>query len=186
MYYFFTPAECNIEIAKLLHPCSQSECRYFYMVAISMFISFSVMVAPPDMVKTITEEEHDKIKGSKKGSVSSQSSLSKRFLNADTMSLVRLNFASRKLFPFSPLLPSKNKGTASVGSDVSFRTRRFFEFPDECSDKYWEPETVLWLATHGCSFRNQTICEKTWLKKKKNGRKFSLFSLWDQDSGFKL
>ena len=66
------------------------------MLVIIIYISFSAVVAPPDMVKTITVEEHDKIKGS----ISSQSSLSKRFLNADTMSLVIVYFASRKLFPF--------------------------------------------------------------------------------------
>ena len=66
------------------------------MLVIIIYISFSAVVAPPDMVKTITVEEHDKIKGS----ISSQSSLSKRFLNADTMSLVIVYFANRKLFPF--------------------------------------------------------------------------------------
>ena len=70
------------------------------MLVIIIYISLSAVVAPPDMVKTITEEEHDRIKGSKKGSISSQSSLSKRFLNADTMSLVIVYFADRKLFPF--------------------------------------------------------------------------------------
>ena len=61
-------------------------------------ISCSVVAPPPDIVKTITEEEHDKIKGSKKGSISSQSSLSKRFLNADTMSLVRVYFGNEDCF----------------------------------------------------------------------------------------